>query len=129
MYLFIYVVILIAIGLGNKALQSFSGHYDLLSLLADLPLILFTYFGLIALWGRARHGRYLTATFWKGYFLALMVSIVVLPFVQPELQQLMTESGPLQMVLAYGVMSAIMLPYYWGLYRYAFRSPQLWQQR
>ncbi|WP_028114488.1 hypothetical protein [Ferrimonas kyonanensis] len=127
MYLFIYVVLLVGLGLGNKALQSLSGHYGLMDFVTDLPLIVFTYFGLIALWGRARQGRYLTASFWKGYFFAILLSIVILPFVQPELQQIMAEAGSLQMLVAYGVMSAVMLPYYWGLYRYAFRSPQLWR--
>jgi hypothetical protein len=113
---------MIFIGLCNKVFQFMSGQYELLTFIYDLPLIIFTYFGLIAIWCRAKGKTCLTNGFWKVYFFSIVMSIFILPFFQSGILSTIDEIGVLDAMIAYILISLVMLPYYWGLYSYSFSS-------
>lgn len=127
MLILFYTLLIFFVGLGNKALLSISGEYSVMTLMADLPLILLTYFGLIAIWARAKGRRYFSRRFWQGYFAALMLSVVLMPFFQPDLQSIVSQQGLTIAFVGYALMVLLMLPYYWGLYAYAFATDSIWQ--
>ncbi|WP_394392089.1 hypothetical protein [Shewanella woodyi] len=127
MFIFFYTLLIVLAGLGNKTFQYISGDYELSNFLFDLPLITLTYFGLIAIWGRAKNLRYFSENFWRAYFVVIMLSIIVLPFFETGIQNMINEFGSLQAMLAYSVMTLVMLPYYWGLYSYSFGSNRTWK--
>lgn len=127
MFILFYTLLILVIGLTNKAVMAYSGSYSLSNFLTDLPLIIFIYFGLLAIWGRARNKRYLSKKFWHIYFIALMVSIVAIPFFNSDLKTLAMEES---FAISYGGYLAtvlILLPYYWGLYSYIFGKNNIWK--
>lgn len=126
MVTFFYTTLILCIGLGNKLIQGISGEYAASDLILDLPLIVFTYFGLIALWGRAKQKRYFSEAFWRIYFIALMASLIVLPVLDPSIRLLMHEFGLATALAAYAVMVVILMPYYWALYSYAYGKKRVW---
>ncbi|MGI2174870.1 hypothetical protein [Shewanella ulleungensis] len=128
MFIFFYVCLIVFIGLGNKAFQLYLGDYELVNFIYDLPLIIFTYFGLIAVWGSAKHKAYLSERFWRIYFCSIMLSILILPFLQDSIVSMIDNLGFLKAMLAYALMTLVMLPYYWGLYSYSFSSKPLWHK-
>lgn len=128
MLIFIYSLIVILIGLGNKLFQSYSGNYDLSAFVADLPLIIFTFFGLIAIWGHAKSKKYFSEKFWQVYFVAILISIFAIPFVEPSVQKMIAEFGTSKAIIAYAVTVVFMLPYYFGLYSYSFSKNRVWKQ-
>ena len=127
MYILIYTLLILCMGLGNKIMQAFSGEYGILSFSLDLPMIVFTYFGLIALWGRLKHAKYFTQLFWRVYFIALMLSIFIVPFFDSDIQAMIKLFGSTKTLIAYSVMVLLMLPYYWGLYSYVFNKNSVWR--
>ncbi|MGI2172268.1 hypothetical protein ACROAE_19105 [Shewanella sp. MF05960] len=127
MYIFFYTLLIVLVGLGNKAFQSMSGGYDISNFLSDLPLIIFTYFGLIAIWGRAKDKSYFSKKFWRIYFCSILLSILAIPFFETNTLNMIKEFGIVQALVSYIVMSLIMAPYYWGLYSYSFSSNRIWK--
>ena len=126
MLIFIYTLLILILGLANKLFQSLSGDYGIGELTTDLPLILLTYLGLIAIWGRAKQKRYFSEFFWRVYFVVLMVSLIVVPIFNPTIQSMVQEFGRPAAIAAYSVMIIVLVPYYWGLYEYAYGKRRIW---
>ena len=127
MYILIYTLLIVLLGLGNKVFQTMSGSYGLSALLVDFPLIVFTYFGLIAIWGRAKGEKYFSERVWRIYFCAILISIIVIPFIDQNIQVMIGEFGVVKALIAYISISLIMLPYYFGLYFYSFGKTRVWK--
>jgi len=126
MLIFIYTTLILVAGLANKLFQSFSGQYGPGNLITDLPLVILTYFGLIALLGRAKRKRYFSESFWRAYFVLLMASVILVPILDPTIQSMTREFGVPMALGAYGVMVILLLPYYWGVYSYAYGKSCVW---
>ena len=126
MYILIYTLLIVLLGLGNKVLQAMAGSYGLTTLIVDFPLIVFTYFGLIAIWGRAKSKKYFSERVWKIYFGTIIISVFIMPFIEPNIQVMVGEFGVAKATIAYLSISLIMLPYYFGLYSYSFGKSRVW---
>jgi hypothetical protein len=126
MVIFIYTTLILILGLTNKLSQSISGEYGIGQLTIDLPLIVLTYLGLVAIWGRAKQKRYFSESFWRVYFIVLMASLILVPIVDPTIQSMMQDVGVSTTMAAYSVMIGLLLPYYWGLYSYAYGHSRVW---
>ncbi|AQA19321.1 hypothetical protein BST95_14795 [Halioglobus japonicus] len=127
MYVFVYTVLILAVGVGNKVILFFSGEYDPRMLAFDFPIIALTYFGLIAVWGRARGRLYFTQKIWKTYILALIMSIVLVPIFDVNVASMIEQFGQVKALLLYSVTIFIMIPYYFGLYLYI--ASDAWQEK
>ncbi|MEX0739539.1 MAG: hypothetical protein WD071_09365 [Pseudohongiella sp.] len=126
MLIFIYTTLILILGLTNKVMQSLSGDYGISQLTTDLPLILLTYFGLVAIWGRAKQQRFFSEFCWRVYFVLLMVSLILVPVFDPGIQSMMQELGGPTAIVAYSVTIVVLAPYYWGLFSYAYGQKRIW---
>lgn len=126
MIIFIYTTLILCLGIANKLLQGISGEYGMNELLTDLPIIFLTYFGLVAVWGRAKRKRYLSESFWRVYFVIIMASAFVIPVFDQNIRSIIEEFGMSVAVAAYAATVILLIPYYWALYSYSFGKGRVW---
>lgn len=109
----LYVVLLC----GISALSLMTGPSSPL----EFALGMFNLFALAGLWGYIRQVAVGWQPVWAAYFvLSLMLGAVPLVL-------MLIDPGPsLGLVVALGFSSALVLPLYLALWRYAFRSPAVW---
>ncbi|MFI2812471.1 MULTISPECIES: hypothetical protein [Microbulbifer] len=127
MIIFIYTLLIVALGIGNKLILGLSGAYQPVDFIKDLPLIVLTYFGLYAIWGRARGKRYISQRFWQIYFVLLVISVLAMPLLDKDIASAAQEVSVVQALVGYLVVSALMIPYFWGLYKYAYSASSIWR--
>ncbi|QJR80558.1 hypothetical protein CA267_007105 [Alteromonas pelagimontana] len=120
MILFFYSLLLLLFGLGTKLWQFGATAYLLEDFQFDLPLIIFNYLGIIALWGRAKKRKLGPRLFWKVYFIALLISIFAVPLFDDTLHAMAQQYGWLSVMTSFGISLLLMCPYYWGVFDFAF---------
>jgi len=76
---------------------------------------------LVALWGYALQRRIGNARYWRAVFWIVLAATAVM--------LVPVALGSLDIIIFTGLLLALVLPAYLAAFRYAFRSPDLWNDR